>query len=83
MPLGSGDVVVITGAGLIVRLKVRDAVARAASVRVIVKLAVPVVVGVPEMTPDEPLSDRPVGSGPPETDHVRGVVPPVPTRVVV
>jgi hypothetical protein len=42
------------------------------SVAVIVKAKVPTVVGVPEMTPVEALSDRPFGSAPLETVKVYG-----------
>jgi len=46
----------------------------------ILKFDVPAVVGVPLMTPAVD-SDRPAGSEPVKTDHVRVPVPPVPARV--
>jgi hypothetical protein len=49
------------------------------SVTVIVKFDVPCVVGVPEMTPVDVLSVRPVGSVPVNA-HVYGVTPPVAAR---
>src|SRR5579872_604656 len=51
------------------------AVAPAASVTVTVKLNVPVVVGLPVMTPLE-LSETPGGSDPPDRVQVKGGVPP-------
>src|SRR4051812_40176222 len=56
--------------------KVKDAlaVADAASWAVTVTLDVPAVVGVPEMTPLDALSDRPAGS--PVAVQVYGAVPP-------
>jgi hypothetical protein len=46
------------------------------SVTVMVKLKVPVAVGVPEMTPLDVLSVVPVGSAPEVTANVYGDVPP-------
>jgi hypothetical protein len=42
---------------------------------VTVKLYVPVVVGVPEITPVVVLRDRPAGNSPSDTLHVMGSVP--------
>jgi hypothetical protein len=53
-----------------VKLRALDAVAKAASVAVTVKLAVAALVGVPEMTPVAATSDRPAGNVPVVTDHV-------------
>ncbi len=61
----------------------RAAVAEAASVTRTVKLLVPIVVGVPEITPVSGASDRPAGSAPEVMDHVYGVAPPVATSVVL
>jgi hypothetical protein len=46
------------------------------SVTAIVKLNVPVALGVPEMTPLEGLSVVPLGSAPEVTANVNGDVPP-------
>jgi hypothetical protein len=48
-----------------------------------VKFEVPTVVGVPEITPVAALKVRPAGSEPLAILHVRGVVPPAATSVVV
>jgi hypothetical protein len=48
----------------------------------IVKLAVPVVVGVPEITPVEEFSDRPACMEPEVIDQVYEPEPPVAWRVV-
>jgi hypothetical protein len=47
-----------------------------------VKLKVPMVVGVPEITPVAALSVKPVGSDPLAIDHVYGEVPPLAASVV-
>src|SRR5258706_11135571 len=73
MPPGSGDAVVIaSGGGLIVILKLRLAVWDALSVTVAVKLKLPAVVGVPEIKPSGE-SESPAGG---EPDHRYGGVPP-------
>jgi len=82
VPAGRGDVVEITSAGLIVKLKALDTTAKAASVTVTVKLAVVALVGVPEMTPVAAASNSPAGKEPAVTDQVKGVVPPITARVV-
>jgi hypothetical protein len=69
VPLGSGEVVVTTSLGTMVKLNPLDALAVTASVTVTVKFDVPVAVGVPEMTPIAAMSDSPAGRAP-ETDHV-------------
>ena len=69
--------VVITGfttASLIVTLKALLEYP-AALVALTVNVNVPAFVGVPEITPLELLSDKPVGSVPLTLDQVRGVVP--------
>jgi hypothetical protein len=53
----------------------------AESVTVTVKLEVPAVVGVPEMTPVAGAKVRPVGRVPTVTDQVKGAVPPLAARV--
>lgn len=68
---------------MIVKLKALGAAAAAASVAVIVKLAVAALVGEPEMTPVAVASDRPAGKEPTVTDQVKGAVPPLATRVVL
>ena len=45
------------------------------------KFTVPVVVGVPEISPVAVLSESPAGNAPTEIDHVKGAVPPAETRV--
>jgi hypothetical protein len=52
-----------------------------ASVALTVKLYVPAVVGVPEMTPVLPDNLKPAGSAPPLIAHVYGVVPPLAASV--
>jgi hypothetical protein len=42
---------------------------------------VPVVVGMPEITPVPPFSDRPAGNEPLAIDHVYGVAPPLAASV--
>jgi hypothetical protein len=59
------------------------AVAPLASFTVNVSADVVVVVGVPEMTPLEAVSESPAGSVPAVTLHVSGAVPPLAARVVV
>src|SRR3954454_23507256 len=56
-----------------------DALAPAASVRVMLSEKVPLAVGVPESTPTD---DRVRPAGTPFADHAYGVVPPVPPSVV-
>jgi hypothetical protein len=73
---GSGEVVVITSAGLMVRVNARVAVAVALSVTWAVKLYVPAVVGVPLSTPLAAFSVSPGGSAPALTDQLKGSVPP-------
>jgi hypothetical protein len=51
------------------------------SVTLTVKLYVAAVVGVPEMTPVDALSDNPGGRAPADIDHVYGSVPPIAPRV--
>lgn len=51
------------------------------SVTFAVKPYVPLVVGVPEITPVEGLSESPGGKAPDEIDQVYGVVPPLAARV--
>jgi hypothetical protein len=46
-----------------------------AFVALTVKLAVPIAVGVPLMTPVDPFSERPAGRDPFVTAHVIGVLP--------
>ena len=74
---GAGSVpVVIASVDAIVPLYDCDAVTLLASVAVIVKLYVPPLVGVPLMTPEDVLSERPVGSAPAVSANVMGAVPP-------
>ncbi len=80
MPPGK-VVVVITGAALIVISKALLLVAPAKSVTRAVKLEVPAVVGVPEISPVAALSVNPAGSEPVLLDHVYGGVPPVAVKV--
>jgi hypothetical protein len=47
----------------------------------IVKVDVPVAVGVPEITPVAAFRVRPAGRVPAEIDHVYGIEPPVAARV--
>lgn len=74
-PEGSGEVVVIASAALIVKVAESVAVCGvdAESFAWMVKLVVPAAVGVPERTPAE-LRLRPAGGVP---DHIYGAVPPV------
>jgi hypothetical protein len=65
--------------------KVKDlvAVAATASVTRMVKVELPVTVGVPEITPVEELRERPVGNVPTVTVQLPyGAVPPVAVMVV-
>jgi hypothetical protein len=48
-----------------------------------VKLLVPVVVGVPEITPVLDVSARPAGSAPDISDQVYGAVPPAADKVAL
>ena len=76
MPAGRDDVVIFNGPGLITSESEAVADADALSVAFTVKLAVPAVVGVPEMVPLVPRLS-PAGSVPVDTDHVYGGEPPV------
>ena len=80
--LGRGEAVETAGTALIVKAKALATVARAASFTVTVKLAVPVTVGIPEMTPVAATNDSPVGSDPVVTVHVYAGVPPLAKSVV-
>ena len=68
MPLGSGELVVMTSCGIMVRLKFFDAVSAGVleSVAVTVTLKVPAEVGVPEMTPVAGARTSPGGSVEPD-----------------
>ena len=57
------------------------AVAELASVTCTVKVDVPLVVGVPDMTPVEGFRAKPAGRVPEETDQVYGDEPPTAVRV--
>ena len=76
---------VIERAGMIVMLKAFEAVSAGVleSVAVTVKLAVPAVVGVPEITPVAPARAKPVGSEPAVTDQVMGAAPPVDVKAAL
>jgi hypothetical protein len=78
---GSGEVVVITTAGLIVTANARLAVAVTLSVTWAVKLNVPAAVGVPLSTPLAGFSVSPGGGVPALTTQLRGSVPPEAARV--
>jgi hypothetical protein len=67
---GSGEVVVITTGGLIVKANARLAVALALSATWAVKLNVPALVGVPLSTPLDGSNPSPGGSEPVVTDQV-------------
>lgn len=58
-------------------LRALVAVCEAESATLAVKLKVPTVVGVPEITPVAVLSDNPGGREPEEIDQVYGGVPPL------
>lgn len=73
----------IESAGFIVSANALDCVAEAASVTVAVKLAVPVPVGVPEITPVEAFKPKPAGSKPAVIDQLYGVVPPAAANVTL
>ncbi len=82
VPFGSVVVVIARGAGLTMMLNALVAVCCGvlASAACTVKLNVPGVVGVPEMTPVLLFSVRPAGRGPVPgvtTLHVTGAVPPL------
>ena len=82
MPLGKELVViVIEGDALTVRLNGFVAVNELASVICMVKLLVPVPVGVPEIAPVLDPSPSPAGKDPEAIDQVYGVVPPVAASV--
>jgi hypothetical protein len=66
--------VVIVSIGAIMILSACVVVLALKSLTFTVKLDVPAVVGVPEITPAE-LIASPVGKAPAESDHVYGVVP--------
>jgi len=83
VPLGNEVVVMESGEAFPVMLSAWVAVSEAASATWIVKLLVPDVVGVPEITPVLGASDRPEGNVPEATDHVYGVVPPVAANVAL
>ena len=76
MPTGNEDVVICNAAGLIASDSEAVADTDALSVALTVKLAVPAVVGVPEMVPPA-LRLSPAGSEPVDTDQVYGGDPPV------
>ena len=82
MPFGK-EVVVMEGGNTTVMLSGFVAESELASVTCIVKLVVPVPVGVPEIAPVLGVRTSPAGSDPTETDHVYGVVPPVAASVVL
>jgi hypothetical protein len=74
---GAGSVAVaIATVEAIVPLYACDAVTLLLSVAVTVKLYAPALVGVPLMTPEDVLSERPVGSAPAVSANVMGAVPP-------
>src|ERR1700737_1585315 len=79
VPFGSVVVVIARGAGLTMMLNALVAVCCGvlASAACTVKLDVPGVVGVPEITPVPLFSDRPTGHVPKVTLHVIGAVPPL------
>jgi len=74
------DVVIVSGGGLIVRLKVWVATLEAESVTRTVKLYVPAPVGVPVIAPALE-SASPAGRAPDEIAHVYGGVPPLAASV--
>ena len=76
MPAGRDDVVIFNGAVVIASDSGAVADTDALSVTFTVKLAVPAVVGVPEMVPLV-LRLSPAGSEPVDTVHVYGGEPPV------
>jgi hypothetical protein len=78
VPAGS-DFVVITGAGLTVKVNDLLAVAALTSVTLMVKLKLPAVVGVPLICPVAEFSARPVGKAPAVTVEINGDVPPLTT----
>ena len=53
------------------------------SLTMILNFEVPVLVGLPLMTPVEPASESPAGSLPEEMDQVYGVAPPEVAKVVL
>jgi hypothetical protein len=82
-PAGS-DAVVTDKAGFTTMLRLAVAVLAVGvseSVTVTVKLEVPAVVGVPDITPVEALRIRPAGKLPVVTAHEYGVMPPVACKV--
>jgi hypothetical protein len=83
MPAGSGDVDVIVSFATIMMLRFAVAVLLSASVTFTVKLELPAVVGVPDITPVLEFSDNPAGNVPLLMLHVYGVTPPVAASVVV
>src|SRR6185436_15093561 len=75
------DVVVIASAGAIVNVNAFVGAAPALSTTRTVKLLVPAVVGVPDMTPVLVLILNPSGRDPADMDHVSGAVPPAAVMV--
>lgn len=69
MPLGN-DVVESESAGLIVIESACVAVRDPLSVTRTVKFVTPTALGVPLISPDEPVNDKPAGNVPVATDHV-------------
>ena len=61
---------------MIVKDKVAAAMCDFASVTCRVKVVVPLVLGIPEITPEDAFSVRPAGRRPALTDHVYADVPP-------
>lgn len=60
----------MVGTGLIVKLKALDTTAKAASLKVTVRLAVITLVGVPEIMPVSVVSNSPAGKDPDVIDQV-------------
>jgi hypothetical protein len=83
VPLGKLVVVIFNVSVLTVMLRLAVAVCAgfSASLTSTVKLDVPVVVGVPEITPVLAASDSPAGKLPTAMLHVYGVIPPLAARV--
>src|SRR3990172_5132546 len=73
--------VVTTSGSYAVSEKSLAVIAALASLTCTVKVDVPVVVGVPDMTPVEGSRAKPAGRVPDETDQVYGIFPPTAVRV--
>jgi hypothetical protein len=66
-----------------VRLRVFVAVSKLESLTYTIKLLVPVLVGVPEITPVLGASSNPAGKVPTVIDQLQGFIPPVTASVIV